>query len=56
MLYSFHQKRQETLAEYFYRTNRHLPGGIKVAEYGPERDDLRIIGFDVKSGFVGTQK
>ena len=53
MLYSFHQKRQETLAEYFYRTNRHLPGGIKVAEYGPERDDLRIIGFDVNRDLWG---
>lgn len=46
MLYSFHQKRQETLAEYYYRTNRHLLGGIKVAEYDPERDYLRIIGSD----------
>ncbi|MBO4888206.1 MAG: hypothetical protein J5589_07840 [Firmicutes bacterium] len=43
MLYSFHQKRQETLAEYYYRTNRHLLGNIKIAEYDPELDDLRII-------------
>ena len=47
MLYSFHQKRQETLAEYYYRTNRHLLGSIKVAEYDPERDNLQIIRFDV---------
>lgn len=43
MLYSFHEKRQETLAEYYYRTNRHLLGSIKVAEYDPEKKGLRII-------------
>ncbi len=43
MLYSFHDKRKETLAEYYYRTNRHLLGKIKVAEFDPEKNTLRII-------------
>ena len=44
MLYSFHEKRQETLAEYYYRTYRHLLGNIKIAEYDPEKNQMRIIG------------
>ncbi len=44
MLRSYHPKRQESLAEYYYRTNRHLIGKIKVAEYDPESDELRVIG------------
>lgn len=44
MLYSYHEKRKESLAEYYYRTNRHLLGNIKVAEYNPETDEFRIIG------------
>ena len=33
----------ETLAEYYYRINKHLLGGTKVAEYNPETKKLRII-------------
>lgn len=44
MLYSYHEKRKETLAEYYYRTNRHLLGSIAVAEYDPERNEMHIIG------------
>ena len=44
MFYSCHQNRQESLAEYYYRTNRHLLGNIKVAEYDPEKNILCIIG------------
>lgn len=44
MLYSFHAKRQETLAEYYYRTNKHLLGKIKIAEFNPDKKQLRIIG------------
>ncbi len=33
----------ETLAEYYYRTNKHLLGGTKVAEYNTETNKLRII-------------
>ena len=42
-IYSFHEKRHETLAEYYYRTNRHLLGKIKVAEFDPDKNILRII-------------
>ena len=44
MLSSYHPKRTESLAEYYYRTNKHLLGSIKVAEYDPDRNKLRIIG------------
>lgn len=47
MLKSHHPKRNESLAEYYYRTNRHLLGKIKVAEYDPERDELHIVGGHV---------
>ena len=40
---SWHSKRNESLAEYYYRTNRHLIGGTKVAEYDPELNELRVI-------------
>ncbi len=43
MLYSYNAKRGETLAEYYYRTNSHLLGEIKVAEYDPETKEFRII-------------
>lgn len=43
MLKSFHPKRQESLAEYYYRTNRQLLGKIVVAEYNPEADELKVI-------------
>lgn len=43
IIYSFHEKRHETLAEYYYRTNRHLLGKIKVAEFDPDKNILRII-------------
>ncbi len=48
MLYSFHEKRKESLAEYYYRTNRHLIGNTKVAEYNPEKDELHIISTSLK--------
>lgn len=44
MLCSHHEKRNESLAEYYYRTNRHLIGKTKVAEYDPEINELRVIG------------
>ena len=43
MLYSYNAKRGETLAEYYYRTNNHLLGEIKIAEYNPETNELRVI-------------
>lgn len=44
MLKSHHPKRNESLAEYYFRTNRHLLGKIKIAEYDPEQNALRIVG------------
>lgn len=44
MLRATHPKRKETLAEYYFRTNRHLLGNINVYEYDPERNDLRLVG------------
>ena len=44
MLCSHHAKRSESLAEYYFRTNRHLLGRTKVAEYDPQSDEFRIIG------------
>ena len=46
MLRSYHEKRSESLAEYYSRTNRHLIGKTKVVEYDPESKELRIIGED----------
>ncbi len=44
MLRSYHPKRTESLAEYYFRTNRHLLGRTKVAEYDPGTDEFRIVG------------
>lgn len=37
MLKATHPQKTETLAEYYYRINKHLLGDIKVDEYDPER-------------------
>lgn len=44
MLDSYHEKRKETLAEYYYRTYHHLLGDILIAEYDPIMDNMRFIG------------
>ena len=44
MLESHHPKRQESLAEYYFRTYRHLLGSIQVAEYDLNSNELHIIG------------
>lgn len=43
MLRSYNSKRDETLAEYYYRTYKHLIGNIRVFEYDPENDEMREI-------------
>ncbi len=43
MLKASHDIRNETLAEYYYRTNKHLLGAIKVAEYEPKTDTFTVI-------------
>ena len=50
MLKSLHPKRNESLAEYYYRTNKHLLGKIKVAEYDPEQNKLHVVGQNEISG------
>lgn len=44
MAKSTHPKRNETLAEYYFRTNRHLLGKIKILEYDPISENMRLIG------------
>lgn len=41
---SSHPRRRETLAEYYYRTNRHLLKNITVMEYDANEKKMRIIG------------
>lgn len=43
MLYSTHPKRNETLAEYYYRTYKHLLGDIHILEYNPYTKNMREI-------------
>ncbi len=43
MLRSYNPKRNETLAEYYYRTNKHLLGDVVIAEYDPATNDMRFI-------------
>ncbi len=43
MLCSHHQKRNESLAEYYYRTYKHLIGDIHILEYDPENDVMKEI-------------
>ena len=44
MLHSCHEKRKETLAEYYFRTYHHLLGNIQVAEFDPASKTMRIVG------------
>ena len=44
MLKAVHPKRNETLAEYYFRTNRHLLGDIKVCEFDPNTGTMSLIG------------
>ena len=49
MLKDYNPKRKETLAEYYYRTNKHLLGDIMVAEYDPSGEEMRIVNQIVNS-------
>lgn len=44
MLKATHPKRTETLAEYYFRTNRHLLGKAKVMEFDVVDNNMRIVG------------
>ena len=54
MLRSYHPKRKESLAEYYYRTYRHLLGNIVVAEFDPNRKSMRFIQEDTSDPLVTT--
>ena len=43
MLYSVCSRKKEPLAEYYYRTYRHLLGSVKVVEYNPATDAFRVL-------------
>lgn len=44
MAKSTHPKRSETLAQYYFRTNRHLIGKIKIMEYDTVSNTLELVG------------
>ena len=44
MLHAEHVKRRETLAEYYFRTNRHLLGKIKIYEFDLLTKEMRFVG------------
>lgn len=44
MAYATHSRRSETLAEYYFRTNHHLLGDVKVVEFNVETNEMRTIG------------
>ena len=44
MLHAEHAKRNETLAEYYFRTNRHLLGKIKIYELDLLAKEMRFVG------------
>lgn len=46
MLRATHPKRTETLAEYYFRTNRHLLGKIKILEFDPNTLNMRLVGHN----------
>ena len=54
MLRSYHPKRKESLAEYYYRTYRHLLGNIIVAEFDPDSKSMRFIQEDTSDPLVTT--
>ena len=44
MLRAEHAKRNETLAEYYFRTNRHLLGRIKIYEFDLQTKEMHFVG------------
>lgn len=43
MSHAIHPKKSETLAEYYYRTNKHLLGDVKIIEFNMHTNFMRII-------------
>ena len=44
MLHAEHAKRNETLAKYYFRTNRHLLGKIKIYEFNLQTKEMQFVG------------
>ncbi len=44
MRYAKHEKRRETLAEYYFRTYWHLIGKIKKFEFDISTCEMRFVG------------
>ncbi len=43
MLASYNPKKDVYLADYYYKTNKHLLGDIVIAEYNPEKNEMRFL-------------
>ena len=43
MLKSYNENRKQTLAEYYYNTNKHLLGDVIIAEYDPPNEYMNFI-------------
>lgn len=43
MAYAAHPKKSETLAEYYYRTHKHLLSDVKILEYNMHTNFMRTI-------------
>ena len=43
MMRTYCARHQESLAEYYYRTYKHLLGSIIVAEYDPDKKEMRFL-------------
>ncbi len=47
MLKSTHFRRSETLAEYYFRTNRHLLRDIKILEFDTQSGEMTVVGENI---------
>ena len=43
MARAVHPKKRETLAEYYFRMNEHLLDDVKIWEFNPDTDEMRMI-------------
>lgn len=49
MIAAYNPKRHEYLADYYYKTNKHLLGDIVIAEYNPNNDGMRMLNKSTNS-------
>ena len=47
MLRLFHAKGNESLAEFYFRTNRQLLGTINLSEFDPRIEDICVVGANI---------